>query len=173
MYIKVCNTCIFVIAQAALAAGHPPVAPFESAQPLAAHNRIDEIAFDAWKKGAIQPAYPASDEVFLRRVYLDAIGTLPTGEEAAKFLADPDPARRATLIDRLLDRPEFADYQAMHWYETLRIKSEFPINLWPNAVQAYAKWVHTAIAQNLPYDQFARRLLISNGSNFRVPEVNF
>ena len=61
----------------------------------------------------------------------------------------------------------------MKWSELLRVKSEFPINLWPNAVQAYYRWIHTAIRDNMPYDRFARQLLISNGSNFRVPEVNF
>jgi hypothetical protein len=151
----------------------PPVPPFETASPLAARGKIDEIVFDRWKKLAIQPARLCSDEVFLRRAYLDVIGTLPTAEEASQFLADRDPAKRSTVIDRLLDRDEFADYWAMRWSDLLRIKSEFPINLWPNAVQAYYKWIHTAIAHNLPYDQFARQMLVSNGSNFRVPEVNF
>jgi hypothetical protein len=150
-----------------------PVLPFENAKPLAAHGKIDEIVFEAWRKLSIPPTFSCSDEVFLRRAYLDVIGTLPTADEAAQFLADQDPAKRKALIDSLLARVEFVDYWAMRWSELLRIKSEFPINLWPNAVQAYYKWVHTAIAQNTPYDQFARQMLVSNGSNFRVPEVNF
>jgi hypothetical protein len=129
--------------------------------------------FDRWKRLGIQPALGCSDEVFLRRAFIDAIGTLPTADESSQFLADRDPAKRAALIDRLLDRDEFADYWAMRWSELLRVKSEFPINIWPNAVQAYYRWIHTAVAHNLPYDQFARALLVANGSNFRVPEVNF
>jgi hypothetical protein len=160
-------------APAALAAGRPPVAPFETAAPLAAHGKIDQLVFERWKKLGVQPAYPCSDEVFLRRAYLDVIGALPTAEEAAQFLKDQDPGKRPALVDRLLERGEFADYRAMRWSELLRVKSEFPINLWPNAVQAYYRWIHTALAHNLPYDQFARQLLVSNGSNFRVPEVNF
>jgi hypothetical protein len=77
------------------------------------------------------------------------------------------------LIDRLLDRSEFADYWAMKWSDLLRVKSEFPINLWPNAVQAYYRWIHTSIKNDLPYDRFVRQMLVSSGSNFRVPEVNF
>ena len=77
------------------------------------------------------------------------------------------------LIDRLLERPEFADYWAMKWCDLLRVKSEFPINLWPNAVQAYHRWIRTAVRENMPYDQFARELLTASGSNFRVPPVNF
>jgi len=176
MDIKTLKTVYLVLLAAVLpvsALDHPPVPPFETGSALASHGKIDDLVFDRWKQLAIQPAYPCSDEVFLHRAYLDVIGTLPTGDEAAQFLADKDPDKRGALIDRLLARDEFADYWAERWSELLRVKSEFPINLWPNAVQAYYKWIHTALANNLPYDQFARQLLVSNGSNFRVPEVNF
>jgi hypothetical protein len=164
---------VLLIATAALAADKPFLPPFETAGEPSPHGRIDELAFDDWKRIGVQPANPASDEVFLRRAYLDTIGTLPTHDEAAKFLADRDPQKRAALIDRLLERPEFGDYWAMKWCDALRVKSEFPINLWPNAVQAYYHWIRTAIGDNMPYDRFVRALLVSNGSNFRVPEVNF
>ena len=110
---------------------------FESAAPLSAQSPIDARVFDSLKRLDIQPANLSSDAVFLRRAFLDVIGTLPTAAEASQFLADPDPAKRAALIDRLLDRPEFADYWAMKWCDLLRVKAEFPINLWPNAAQAY------------------------------------
>ena len=164
---------VFLVATAAWAGDRPFLAPFETAGEPAAHGRIDQLVFDDWKRVGIQPANPASDEVFLRRAYLDAIGTLPTPEEAVKFLADLDADKRSTLIDRLLERPEFGDYWAMKWCDLLRVKSEFPINLWPNAVQAYYHWTRAAIRDNIPYDRFVRELLVSNGSNFRVPEVNF
>ena len=61
----------------------------------------------------------------------------------------------------------------MKWSDLLRIKAEFPINLWPNAAQAYYHWIRTSIRENKPYDRFARELLTSSGSNFRVPPVNF
>lgn len=121
----------------------------------------------------IEPAPNCSDAVFLRRVYLDVIGTLPTAQEAKEFLDDERPDKRSRLIDELLERPEFADYWAMKWCDLLRVKAEFPINLWPNAAQAYHRWIHTAVRDNLPYDQFARALLTSSGSNFRTPQVNF
>ncbi|MGA2146189.1 MAG: DUF1553 domain-containing protein [Bryobacteraceae bacterium] len=160
----------------AAAAGTLPldrVAPFEANGPITSHGRIDDLAFARWQQLGIEPSKPCSDEVFLRRVYLDVIGALPTPEEAARFLQDQDAAKRATLVDRLLERGEFADYWALKWSDLLRVKSEFPINLWPNAVQAYYRWIHTAVATNLPYDRWARQMLVSSGSNFRVPEVNF
>ena len=61
----------------------------------------------------------------------------------------------------------------MKWSDLLRVKAEFPINLWPNAAQAYHRWIRTCIKENMPYDQFVRELLTSSGSNFRVPPVNF
>lgn len=150
-----------------------PVEPFDSEQSFTIRNRIDEITAAKWKQLGIQPALICSDAVFLRRVYLDLIGTLPTAEEAKRFLDDRSPNKREKLIDELLDRPEYADYWTMRWGDILRIKAEFPINLWPNAVQAYNRWLYSALRQNKPYDRFARELLTSNGSNFRVGAVNF
>jgi len=111
--------------------------------------------------------------VFIRRAYLDVIGTLPTAQEVRTFLADQDPNKRSILIDRLLEREEFADYWSMRWSDLLRVKSEFPINLWPNAVQGYHRWIRTCIKENLPYDRFVHEMLTASGSNFRVPPVNF
>jgi hypothetical protein len=101
------------------------------------------------------------------------IGTLPTAEEAKAFLEDRDPDKRSALIDRLLQREEFADYWAMKWSDLLRIKAEFPINLRPNAAQSYHRWIRASIQRNVPYDRFVREMLTANGSNFRVPQVNF
>jgi hypothetical protein len=109
----------------------------------------------------------------VRRVYLDAIGTLPTAQEVRSFLEDRAADKRDALIDRLLTRDEFADYWAMRWCDLLRVKSEYPINLWPNAVQAYHRWIRTCVKENRPADRFARELLTASGSNFRVPQVNF
>ncbi len=156
--------------QGASAAG---ASAFESPAPLTPHNRVDELVFARLRKLGIQPARLCSDAVFLRRAYLDVIGTLPTAREAADFLADQNPAKRAALIDRLLARDEFADYWAMKWSDLLRVKAEFPINLWPNAAQAYHRWILASIRENKPYDRFARELLLSTGSNFRDPAVNF
>ncbi|MBZ5581249.1 MAG: DUF1549 and DUF1553 domain-containing protein [Acidobacteriia bacterium] len=158
---------------AGLGAAEGPRSPFETGAEPAPRGRIDELVFGKLKELGARPAFPCSDEVFLRRAYLDVIGTLPTPEEAWQFLQDPDPNKRAALIDGLLERPEFADYWAMKWSDLLRVKSEFPINLWPNAVQAYYRWIRTSIADNVPYDRFVREMLAASGSNFRAAPVNF
>lgn len=144
----------------------------ESPDPPAPANRIDELVFAKLNALGIKPVL-CSDAVFVRRAYLDLTGRLPPAEEARAFIQDPDKGKRAALIDRLLDRSEHVDYWAMRWSDILRVKAEFPVKVWPNAAQAYHRWVWEAVAQNKPYDQFARELLTSSGSNFRVGPVNF
>jgi len=140
---------------------------------LEANNRIDELVYAKLKAMGIPPSEVASDEAFLRRVSLDTTGLLPTPDASRAFLTSTDPSKRATLIDRLLDSPEFADFQSLKWGDLLRIKSEYPVRIWPKAVAAYYQWVHDSIAHNKPYDQFARELLTATGSNFRVGPANF
>jgi hypothetical protein len=150
-----------------------PHRPFEIDEAAVAETQIDRIVFGRLSRLRIKPAYLCSDAVFIRRAFLDVIGTLPTAQETRDFLADRSPNKRVALIDRLLARPEFVDYWAMKWGDILRIKAEFPINLWPNAAQAYHRWVLTSIRDNKTYDRFARELLTASGSNFRVGQVNF
>ena len=164
---------VVLAASGAVAAHGATPNPFESQSTLSPPNQIDQLVVARLKRLGIPPANICSEAVFVRRVYLDVIGTLPTAEEVRAFLEDRNPNKRSALIDRLLERDEFADYWAMKWCDLLRVKSEFPINLWPNAVQAYHRWIRAAIQQNTPYDQFARELLTANGSNFRAPQVNF
>lgn len=158
---------------AASAAPPGPVLPYESPAPLQPAGRIDELVFARLAKLGLTPAPLCSDAVFVRRVHLDLIGTLPTADEVRGFLADPAPDKRARLIDRLFERDEFADYWAMKWSDLLRVKAEFPINLWPNAAQCYHRWIRDAVRTNLPYDRFAHELLTASGSNFRVGPANF
>ena len=155
------------------AATNGPVVPFERNEALTPQQPIDAAVLRRLKDLGITPANVCSDAAFLRRAYLDVIGTLPTAIEARDFLMDPAPGKRKALIDRLLAREEFADYWAMKWCDLLRVKSEFPINLWPNAVQGYHRWIRTSVRDNVPYDKFVRAMLTSSGSNFRVPQVNF
>jgi hypothetical protein len=164
---------LFTASLVGAAAGDKAAGVFENPAEVTPAGKVDELVFERWKQAGVQPANLCSDAVFVRRVYLDVIGTLPTAEEAREFLLDQNPQKRRVLIDRLLERDEFADYWAMKWSDLLRVKAEFPINLWPNAAQAYHRWIRTSIRENLPYDRFVREMLTANGSNFRVGQVNF
>ncbi len=173
-YCRAVIFAIFVLAiQGVTAASGVGPNPYESEAVPAAQGQIDELVFRRLRQLEIEPAGVCSDAAFVRRVYLDVIGTLPGATEAREFLLDRDPDKRRVLIDQLLGREEFADYWAMKWSDLLRVKAEFPINLWPNAAQAYHRWIRTCLQQNVPYDRFVRELLTASGSNFRVPPVNF
>lgn len=156
------------------------VVPIAVPQPLGAafpkvraNNTIDTLVHAKLAALGIPPSPLCSDQAFLRRAYLDVIGILPTPAEARAFLADKNPTKRARLIDQLLERDEYADFWALKWGDLLRIKSEYPSNLWPNGVQAYHRWVRNSIAKNTPYDRFVTELLTSSGSNFRSPPSNY
>lgn len=115
----------------------------------------------------------AADFLICRRLYLDICGRIPTPEEVGEYTASRDVKKREKLIERLLETDDYADYWAMRYCDVLRVKSEFPINLWPNAVYVYHRRIRDAIRNDEPWNDFARALLFARGSNFRVPEVNF
>ena len=116
---------------------------------------------------------PARDALMCRRLYLDICGRLPTRAEAEAYINSRTSRKQANLVDTLLDSKGFADYWAMRYCDFLRVKSEFPINLWPNAVYVYHRRIRASLQNDEPWNDFARALLYGRGSNFRVPESNF
>ena len=167
------SVLIAVLASAVVCAAATPVAPFELAEWPIAETPLDGHVRSALAERGIEPALPCSDEVFIRRACIDITGTMPELDVTQLFLASDATDKRAQLIDSLWGSEQFQDYWALKWCDALRVKAEFPINLWPNGVQAYHRWVRDAVRDNMPYDEFARALLTSSGSNFRVPPVNF
>lgn len=147
--------------------------PFEDASIDLPGTEIDRLVAERHREMALGQAPMSSDSTFLRRVYLDFLGDLPNSFEVIRFTRSKDPEKRAKLIDRLLDDPRFVDYWTLKWCDLLRVKSEFPINLWPNGVQAYHRWIRQAVQENRPFNVFARELLTASGSNYRDPAVNF
>ena len=119
------------------------------------------------------PSGRAADFLICRRLHLDICGRLPTRAEVERFVASRDADKVERLVDELLASESYADYWSMRYCDMLRVKSEFPINLWPNAVYVYHRRIRAAIADDEPWDAFARALLGGRGSNFRVPESNF
>ena len=115
----------------------------------------------------------ATDNVWVRRVHLDLAGRLPTAAEAKDFVRSKAKDKRAALVDRLLASDACADYWSMRFCDILRVKSEFPINLWPNAVYVYHRRIRDFVRDDEPWDHFARTLLTSSGSDFRDAEANF
>ena len=112
---------IFLAAAASLhAAG--AASPYEAAAWPISANAVDREVEKSLKGAGLALRAPASDAVFLRRVYLDALGAMPTGAETKAFLADTDPGKRGALVAKLLEREEFVDYLSLKWGALLRIK---------------------------------------------------
>ena len=134
---------------------------------------LDKVLLKTWKDAGLTPVPKVSDAVFLRRVTLDIAGRIPTIGETRGFLADRSPGKRIRLIDRLLASPGCERMLAMRFSDLLRVKSEFPINLWPNAVQCYHHYLVDMIRRDRPWPEVTRELLTANGSNFRIAPANF
>jgi len=146
---------------------------FNASHWTVAESALDRLHRKHLASQGLRLASPCSDAVFLRRAGLDLNGRLPTVAEVTAFLADRRADKRERLVEDLLRAPAFADVWTMRWADILRVKAEFPINLWPNGVQAYDQWLHQTITSNQATDAFFRDLLTASGSNFRVPPVNF
>jgi hypothetical protein len=134
------------------------------------NNFIDELVFSKLKRLNIVPSEVCADEEFLRRTSLDLIGVLPTAEEARKFLASRDPNKRAKLVDELLERPEYADFWGLYWSDRLSNSRQF---LYEKGTFFFQQWLREAMAQNLPYDQFARELITATGGLYEVAPTSF
>jgi hypothetical protein len=133
-------------------------------------NFIDKLVGDQLRKLNIVPSGVADDAEFLRRVYLDVIGTLPTADEARRFLAVPRPDRRAKLVDDLLDRPEYADLWTMKWADLLRVDRQA---LGARDAFAYYSWIQDNLAANAPADRMARELLTAEGPQADAAQAGF
>jgi len=133
-------------------------------------NFIDEIVLEKLESLNLPPSPPATDAEFLRRAFLDTIGTLPTADEAKAYLADSSPDKRARLIDDLLGRPEFVDYWAYKWSDLLLVNSE---KLAPPAMWSYYRWIRNQVAAGTPWDVLARELVTATGSTLENGAANF
>ncbi len=133
-------------------------------------NVIDRHVFAKQKELQLNPAPLAADEVFLRRVYLDTIGVIPTADEARTFLDSKDADKRAKLIDQLLQRDEYAYFWAMKWADVLRGS---PTTISERGVHSFHRYLVRTIAEDRPMDQFARELLTGLGNTLNKPAANF
>ena len=134
------------------------------------NNYVDVAVDQKLKQLKYLPSDLCTDEEFIRRVYLDVIGILPSLEEVTAFAEDVDPAKRAKIVDRLLERPEYSKFWALKWGDLLRLTSGQVTN---EGVYKYYRWVERSFRENQPYDEFATELLTATGSTFSNPAANF
>ena len=137
---------------------------------VTAVNFVDERIHDKLRAMRVAPADVCGDEVFVRRVYLDLVGVPPTPDATRAFVADHAPDKRARLVDALLQRPEFADVQAMQWAEVLGVSAE---RMEAKGASELAGWLRQAFAAGRPFDEVVRDLLVAEGPTYAAPAAGF
>ena len=158
-----------------------PERPAFTFRPFPVRNYIDLHVLNKLRTVRVQPSAPCDDSTFIRRAYLDAVGFPPTPEEARAFLAECKAERsegakpvaftaRARLVDRLLERPEFADFWTMKWADLLRAEER---SLDPEGMRAFYGWLREGFRRNKPLDQFVRELLTATGSTYDQPATAY
>jgi hypothetical protein len=138
--------------------------------PAQQRNFIDERVNAKLQALRLPPSPICDDGMFLRRVYLDCAGTLPTAEEARAFLVDETPNKRERLVDQLLASPAYIDYWSYKWADVLLVNGN---RLRPQPVKAFYGWIRDAVANNKPWDVMAREVVTASGSTFENGAANF
>ncbi len=146
--------------------------PIETYPEFASANIVDKAALAEWKSLGIVPSEPCTDAEFIRRAALDITATLPTAEESRAFADDKDPEKRAKLVDRLIEKPEYASYFAVKWADILRNKREGK-QAYQRGTYSFHDWIRENLEQNTPYDKFVRGILAASGTPQSAPAVQW
>ncbi|HLN30103.1 MAG TPA: DUF1549 and DUF1553 domain-containing protein [Gemmataceae bacterium] len=133
-------------------------------------NALDELVLKKLETLHIPPSSLCTDQEFMRRVYLDTAGILPTADEVQKFVADRAPVKRARLIDALLERPEYIDYWAYKWSDLFLLSTH---KLAQPAMWSFYQFLRQSVADDKPWDRFARDILTASGSTLQNGAANY
>ncbi len=134
------------------------------------HNFVDDLILKKLQTLHIAPSAQSSDNQFVRRAYLDAMGTLPTAQEVTQFVGNTSAGKRTQLIESLLARDEYVDYWTNRFADTLLVSSRL---LKENAMWSFYNWIRDGVATNKPYDQFAREIVTANGNTLENGAANY
>lgn len=134
------------------------------------NNLVDRLVFAKLKRMQILPSELCTDAEFIRRVYLDVCGVLPSADEVRAFLDDRDPNKRSRLIDQILERPEYADFWTLKWADVLRVHRK---TMQLDGVYKFQVWLRSQIAANRPWNELVAELLTSSGSTYAHPAANY
>ena len=158
------------IALARITSPWPSVIPDEVFARTPKRNVIDKRVIEQLRRLNLKPSKPSSDSEFIRRVYLDVVGMLPTPQETKAFLADTSETKRDDLIEKLLAQPEFVDYWAYRLSDLFLISSK---KLRPLALKAYYDWLRGEIEKITPWDQLVRQVIAAKGDTLKNGAANF
>ena len=134
------------------------------------NNRVDDLVHGQLRLLGYLPSGSCTDAEFVRRVHLDVLGLLPTVQETRSFLADATTDKRSRLIDRLLERPEYAAYWGQRQADLLRVTRQ---SLTTEGAKRYYEWIVESVRSNEPFDRFVGELLTSEGNTYERPSANY
>ena len=144
--------------------------PMKDYPEVPCNNFVDELILSKLKRVNIVPSPLSSDREFVRRVYLDTVGLLPTLDESGRFLESKDPQKRARLIDELIERPEFAEVWATRFSDLFRVGL---LDQRSKGGRIMYSWLRKAMLEDMPFDQFATELITASGNLYFNPASNF
>jgi hypothetical protein len=148
----------------------PPIlatTPQKASTSAAQIDRLVQTKLDAL---GLVPSPLCTDSDFVRRVYLDVTGLLPSPEAAAAFIRDRDPQKREKLIDRLLASGEYVDFWTLKWGDLLRSSRKL---LSDKGMAEYNFWIRRCVAENVGWDRVARDILVAQGNPDGSGPANF
>ncbi|HEY3787919.1 MAG TPA: DUF1549 domain-containing protein, partial [Urbifossiella sp.] len=157
----------FVAVFRAMVPHGPQLAAIPNFAPI---NYVDELTVAKWRKLGLRPSPTCDDSTFIRRLTIDLCGRLPTTAETRAFLDDKAADKRAKLVDKLLDSPDYPAYFAMKWGSILRNSNLAGAD---QAAVAFHHWLKDSIARNRPYDEFVRGIVAAAGEWQDAPAVNW
>jgi hypothetical protein len=135
-----------------------------------AADAIDRLLETDWQKHGVAGSHPLNDAQFVRRIYLELAGRIPTFDETVKFLDSKSATKRADLIDDLLESPDYVSHTYNFWADVLRL-CERPQK--DTFFEPYLDWVKRSIAANRPYDEWVREMLTADGRISENPASGF
>jgi hypothetical protein len=147
-----------------------PVDPDRREQALASAEKLDTIIEDLLTKSSQKPNAMTNDYQFVRRVYLDITGTIPTASQANAFVADKSKTKRVELIDRLLNSPGYASHLYNYWAGVLRLVDRSNNNRY---LRPYSDWVKSSLRSNQSFDKMVFRMLSAEGRVFDDPAAGY
>ncbi|REJ74707.1 MAG: DUF1549 domain-containing protein [Planctomycetota bacterium] len=146
------------------------VDPKRRQEALVGAKEIDRLVAANYKKHDVTPNPRTTDEQFVRRIYLDIAGRIPTFPEARRFLNTPNPDKRSDLIDELLGSEDYASHSFNYWADVLRYTDNLN-----NSVRGehYRQWIKQSLAENKPWDEMVHEMLTAEGLVWEDPATGY
>lgn len=147
-----------------------PVAPERLKEAQQSAQEIDRLVAANYTKYNLKPNPITTDEQFVRRIYLDIVGTIPTYQQTTTFLKDKDPHKRTKLIDELLSSDGYASHWFNYWADVLRYTDVLSTDL---RGEPYRQWIKQSLAENKPWDVMVREMLTAEGLVWENPATGY